>query len=250
MLNVNHTKTDTSQPVGGLVEEQVLIRPGSTAVICEDRQLTYGELNERSNQLAHRLRKLGVGPEVLVGICLERSLEMVVGILGVIKAGGAYVPLDPSYPQERLSFLLQDTRIPLLITKRALAGKIPSHDAQTLWLDSDAEVIDLESKENLACALAPENLCYVIYTSGSTGKPKGVMVTHSSLSQYVDSLQQRFDITPEDVYLHTASIAFSSSVRQLMLPLSQGATVVIATSDQIANPPVLFDFIKRKGVTI
>lgn len=250
ILHVDNIKTDASQPIQRVFEEQVLSRPNYMAVVCEGEQLTYKELNERANQLAHRLQKLGVGPEVLVGICVERSLEMVIGILGVLKAGGAYVPLDPSYPRERLLFLLQDTRVPLLITKRRLLEKLPKHDAQTLLLDSDAELITRESRGNLASALAPENLAYVIYTSGSTGIPKGVMVTHGSVSRYVHSLQIRFEITSDDVYLHTASIAFSSSVRQLMLPLSQGATVVIATSDQIANPFSLFDLVKRTEVTI
>lgn len=240
---------DTSQPIQRLFEEHVLATPDSVAVICQDKELTYRELNERANQLAHHLQELGARPEVLVGICVERSLEMVIGILGVLKAGGAYVPLDPSYPQERLSFLLQDTCIPLLITKRDLAAKLPTHEAHPLWLDSDAEVIDRESKQNPACTLTSHNLAYVIYTSGSTGRPKGVMVTYDSLSRYVNSLHHRFDIKSDDVYLHTASIAFSSSVRQLMLPLSQGATVVIATSEQIANPLSLFDLVQRKRVT-
>lgn len=249
-LDIDSAKALASQPTQRIFEQQALCRPDSVAVICQNEELTYSELNERANQLAHHLQKLRVGPETLVGICLERSLEMVIGILGVLKAGGAYVPLDPLYPRERLSFLLQDTCIPLLITKRGLAEKLPRHDAHTLWLDSDVEVIDRESRENPSSTVEPENLAYVIYTSGSTGRPKGVMVTHHSLSKYVHSLQDRVDITSDDVYLHTASIAFSSSVRQLMLPLSQGITVAIATSDQIANPHSLFDFVKRKGVTI
>ncbi len=231
-------------------EEHVVAAPQSLAVVCEDEELTYGQLNQRANQLAHHLQKLGVGPEVLVGICLERSVEMVIAIIGVLKAGGAYVPLDPSYPQERLSFLLQDTRIPLLITTQGLEEKIPGHHAQTLLLDSDADAIARESRDDLGRTPAPENLAYVIYTSGSTGRPKGVMVTHDSVSHYVNSLQKRFEITSSDVYLHTASIAFSSSVRQLMVPLSHGATVMVATSDRIANPLALFDLIKRKGVTV
>ena len=250
ILDIDSTKTLASQPIQRLFEEQVLCRPDAVAVICQGEELTYRELNDRANQLANHLRKLGVGSEALVGICLERSLEMVVGILGVLKAGGGYVPLDPRYPQERLSFVLQDTCIPLLVTNRGLAEKLPRHDAHTVCLDSDVEVLERESRDNPPCMVEPENLAYVIYTSGSTGQPKGVMITHYSLSKYVQSLQNRVDITSGDVYLHTASIAFSSSVRQLMLPLSQGITVAIATSDQIANPQSLFGYVKREAVTI
>src|SRR5262249_40453390 len=148
-----------------------------TAVTCENGQLTYGELNARANQLAHHLKSFGVGPEVLVGICLEPSAEMVVSLLGVLKAGGAYLPLDPSYPKERLSLLLEDSCVPVLVTQEKFLAQLPSQDDRTLiLLDQDTEAISLESTEDPDVRPTPANLAYVIYTSGSTGKPKGVMI--------------------------------------------------------------------------
>ena len=148
-------------------------------MVFEEQQLTYRELNARANQLAHHLRALGVGPEVLVGLCLERSLELVVGLLGILKAGGAYVPLDPSYPAERLAFMLEDTQAPVLLTQERLLGQLPPHAGRTLCLDRDWPTIAAQPATNPPCRATADNLAYVIYTSGSTGTPKGVMVTHA-----------------------------------------------------------------------
>jgi non-ribosomal peptide synthetase component F len=174
-----------------LFEEQVELTPDSEAVLFEDKQLTYRELNQRANCLAHHLRTLGVGPEVLVGICVERSLEMVVGLLGILKAGGAYVPLDPAYPSERLAFMLEDSQVGVLLTQAWLVESIPKHQGRTLCLDTDWEIIERQSKENPECSFTPENLAYVIYTSGSTGKPKGVLVAHSGVSNLATAWQYR-----------------------------------------------------------
>jgi len=161
-----------------LFEEQVQQTPDAIAVVFEGEQLTYLELNEKANQLAHYLQELAVGPEVLVGICLERSIEMIVGLLGILKAGGAYVPLDPAYPFERLGFMLEDSCVPVLLTQSKLVEKIPPHSACVICLDSNWGEIAFHSKEKPSSSVTPNNLAYVIYTSGSTGKPKGVLLAH------------------------------------------------------------------------
>jgi aspartate racemase len=167
-------------------EEQVERTPDAVAVVRGDEQLTYRELNGRANQLAHHLRALGVGPEVLVGICVERSLEMVVGLLGILKAGGTYVPLDPSYPATRLKFILGDTRAPVLLTQERLVEGLPDkHGAEVVRLDADWPAIARKAEENVTSRATADNLAYVIYTSGSTGQPKGVMIGHRALSSYV-----------------------------------------------------------------
>src|SRR5439155_10153737 len=152
-----------------LFEEQVERTPDATAVVFEDQQLNYRELNKRANQLAHYLRKLGVGPEVLVGICMERSLEMIIGLLGILKAGGAYVPLDPDYPKERLAFMLEDIHAPVLLTQQRLVDSLPEYNARVVCVDRDWKEIAQETEESPENKVTAENLAYVIYTSGSTG---------------------------------------------------------------------------------
>src|ERR1019366_2637470 len=180
LVEWNDTKTDCPRDlcIHQLFEAQVERTPDAIAVVFEAEQLTYGELNRRANQLAHHLRELGVGPEVLVAICLERSLEMVIGLLGILKAGGAYVPMDPAYPKERLAFMLKDAQVPVLLTQERLVAGLADHDAKVICLDSGWETIARESGENPGSSTLPENLAYVIYTSGSTGQPKGVLVSH------------------------------------------------------------------------
>src|SRR5882672_2953939 len=254
----------TERPFSRLFEEQVSSAPDQPAVIYENETLTFAELNARANQLAHYLQSSGAGAESLIGICVERSLDMAVGILGILKSGAAYLPLDPEYPQERLAFMLDDARPALVLTKSTLETRrarapygqtspLPlgeGNQTRVVLLDQDWLAISENPDTNLADCPAPDDLAYVIYTSGSTGKPKGVEVTHGNLANYLLALDHELQITPADLYLHTASIAFSSSRRQLMLPLSQGATVVIATSEQRKDPLALFAMIKQRGVTI
>jgi amino acid adenylation domain-containing protein len=248
----NDTETDYARDVciQHLFETQAERIPDAVAVVCDNQQLTYQELNRRANQLAHHLHKQRVGPEVNVGICVERSIEMVVCVLGILKAGGAYVPLDPMYPKDRLDFMIREPEVPLLLTQERLLKKLPEHGAQVICLDRDWPLISQQNEGNANTAASEASLAYVIYTSGSTGMPKGVMVTHVSLRHYVQDLQKALGIISDDVYLHTASISFSSSVRQLMLPLAKGATVAMATSEQRTNPLALFEMIKRQDVTI
>jgi len=231
-LLVEWNATQTGYPMGKsihqLFEAQVECTPDTLAVFFKDRQLTYRELNQRANQLAHHLQQLGVGPEVLVGLCIERSLEMVVGILGILKAGGAYVPLDPTYPQDRLAFMLQDARVSVLLTQQRLAEGLPRHTAHTICLDLDWERIAQECDQNLISSATPENLAYVIYTSGSTGRPKGVAIEHRSTVALTNWAMSIF--TPEDLagVLASTSICFDLSAFEIFVPLCSGGTVILA----------------------
>ena len=209
-------------------EEQVERTPDAVAVVCGDEQLTYRELNRRANQLAHHLRTLGVGPEVLVGICVERSLEMVVGLLGILKAGGTYVPLDPSYPAARLKFILGDTRAPVLLTQERLVEGLPDkHGAEVVRLDADWPIIARKAEENFTSRATADNLAYVIYTSGSTGRPKGVMIEHRALSSYVAAAITSYEMTASDRVLQFASLSFDASVEEIFPSLTCGGTLVL-----------------------
>jgi amino acid adenylation domain-containing protein len=223
-----------------LFEDQVERTPDAVAVVFEDQQFTYGELNTRANQLAHYLRKLGVGPEVLVGICLERSIEMIVGLLGILKAGGAYVPLDPSYPQERRQFIVNDTSISVLLTRRAWREQgeskiddgdhhgVPDPRIKQVCLDRDRSVIDQESRENLTAVVQPRDLAYVIYTSGSTGTPKGVAIEHRQTVAFLSWVRSAFTQDELRGVLASTSICFDLSVFEIFAPLSSGGTVIVA----------------------
>jgi non-ribosomal peptide synthetase component F len=165
-----------------LFEEQVERTPQSLALVYEDESLTFAELNERANRLAHYLSRQGVKPETLVGLSAERSTELIVGLLAILKAGGAYVPLDPTYPRERLSYMLENAEISVLLTQERLQGVLPEHQANVIYLDRDREAIACESAENLRSGVEAHNLAYVIYTSGSTGRPKGVQIAHGGVN--------------------------------------------------------------------
>ncbi|HLZ53020.1 MAG TPA: non-ribosomal peptide synthetase, partial [Verrucomicrobiae bacterium] len=212
-----------------LFEEQVERTPDAMAVICEEEQLTYRELNERANQLAHELLALGVGPETRVGICVKRSLEMMVGLLGIHKAGGCYVPLDPKYPRERLEFMLEDAQMPVLLTQDKLqAGfKIETPNLKVICLDG------LRFNQRAAApriAVKPENLAYVIYTSGSTGRPKGVMVTHRNVVNFFAGMDRVLGVEP-GIWLAVTSISFDISVLELFWTLTRGFKVILQPDD-------------------
>jgi amino acid adenylation domain-containing protein len=239
-----------SQTFLSLFEAQVIGDAAQVAVVSEDAQLTYGELNTQANQVARALRNRGVSRESLVGICIDRSLDMAVGILGILKSGAAYLPLDPDYPAERLAWLLNDSGVSLVVTKTNLATRLSDSKASMILLDADGADIFGNSAANLDGRPEPNDLAYIIYTSGSTGAPKGVMIEHANLANYLLALQRELKLDRNDRYLHTASISFSSSRRQLLLPLSQGATVVIASSEQRKDPLALFAMIKQREVTV
>ncbi len=213
-----------NQCIHQLIEAQVERSPDAVAVVFVDQHLTYEELNAKANQLAHHLQALGVGPEVLVGICLERSVDMIVGLLAILKAGGAYVPLDPTYPQERLDFVLQDTQLPVLLTQQRLIEKFPQHQVQVVCLDTSWSAIARQSKQNPSNPVKPKNLAYIIYTSGSTGQPKGVQITHQNL---VHSTWSRILYYSEPVtsFLLVSPFVFDSSVAGIFWTLCQGGVL-------------------------
>jgi amino acid adenylation domain-containing protein len=230
LVEWNDTATDYPRDkcIHELFEEQVQRTPDAIAVIFEDKHLTYQELNSRANRLAHYLRKQGVGPEVLVGICVERSLEMVIGILGILKAGGAYVPLDPTYPRERLEFMIKDTRTPVIVSQRHLLNVLPEHTGNVICLDSDLKIIIEEGKENPVSRGTADSLSYVMYTSGSTGRPKGVCVSHRGVVRLVKETNY-VKLTPEEVFLQLASISFDASTFEIWGSMLNGAKLVIMT---------------------
>lgn len=227
----NQTKTNypQNQCIHELFEAQVEKTPNAIALVFENQQLTYRELNNRANSLAHYLQKLGVRSEVLVGICVERSLEMVIGILGILKAGGAYVPIDPTYPKERLAFMLEDAAVPVLLTQARLVKELPQHQARVVCLDTDWKTIDAQmSQENPTSGVTGENLVYTIYTSGSTGKPKGAMNTHLGLCNRLLWMQDAYQLTATDSVLQKTPFSFDVSVWEFFWPLIVGARLVLA----------------------
>ena len=234
-----------------LFEAQVERNPDSIAVIFENQQLTYQELDTRANQLAHYLQVLGVGIETLVGICVERSLETAIGLLGILKAGAAYVPLDPSYPQERLEFMLADTQVPVLLTQQKLIKVIPEYQGHLICLDTDWAQIAVESDLPLVTAVEPENLAYVTYTSGSTGKPKGAMMPHRAVCRSWHWLQKTFSYDNGDRVLHKASLSFDVSSRwELFWPLMAGACIVFAKPGGEKDGAYLLRLINQEQITI
>ncbi|MCA1607098.1 MAG: AMP-binding protein, partial [Acidobacteria bacterium] len=225
--NATESEFGRDQTVAEIFEAQVKRTPDAIAVVYEGEQLTYGELNRRANQVAHYLRGRGVRAEVLVGVMMERSLEMVIGLLGILKAGGAYVPLDAAYPQERLAFMLADAAMTMLVTEAKLVQRVPkSSEAEMICLDTEWKVIAQESTENLESGAAAENLAYVIYTSGSTGQPKGVAVQHRSIVRLVKETNYVV-LTSDQVFLQFAPVSFDASTFELWGCLLNGARLVV-----------------------
>ncbi|MCA2762227.1 MAG: amino acid adenylation domain-containing protein, partial [Microcystis sp. M151S2] len=233
-----------------LFEEQVERTPNDVAVVFEEQQLTYNELNRRANQLAHYLQSLGVKPDELVGICVERSLEMIVGLLGILKAGGAYVPLDPDYPQERLSFMLEDSQVKVLVTQAKLVESIPEHQAQLICLDTEWEKIAQNIPSNPESGVKPDNLTYIIYTSGSTGKPKGVLVNHANVVRLFAATDSWYHFNSNDVWTLFHSYAFDFSVWEMWGALLYGGRLVVVPYLVTRSPEAFYQLLCQEKVTI
>lgn len=233
-----------------LIEAQAETLPEAIALICDDDKLTYRELDQRANQFAQHLRDLGVGNNSLVGICTGRSLDMVVVMLAIFKAGAAYVPLDPSHPADRLSFVLSDAQVQIVVTRAQHAGLFANMDVQLACIDSDWDLVHGLPNRAPVNRASHESIAVVLYTSGSTGQPKGVIITHENLSHFVRLASLAHEVTTDDVYLQSAPIVYVVSIRQLMVPLTRGARVVIADPEQMHNPLMLFELIKREAVTL
>jgi amino acid adenylation domain-containing protein/thioester reductase-like protein len=232
-----------------MFEQQSLQTPDAIAVTFEDQQLTYQELNQKANQVAHYLQSLGVKPETLVGVCIERSLEMLIALLGVLKAGGAYVPLDPSYPTDRLAFMVEDAQLPILLTEQAQLAKLPQTSAHVVVIETDRVEIDRQSVASLTSEVNPDNVAYTIYTSGSTGKPKGVQVLHGAVVNFLASMRQSPGLTRADTLLAVTTISFDIAVLELFLPLSVGAKIVLVSREVAADGVRLAQVIAESGTT-
>ncbi|HKZ00907.1 MAG TPA: amino acid adenylation domain-containing protein [Pyrinomonadaceae bacterium] len=243
------TVTPSRHYIHEAFEAQVERSLDRIAVVFEGRNLTFKQLNTRANQVAHVLRKRGVGPEVLVGVCCERSLELIVGILGILKAGGAYVPIDPSFPSERISFILEDTKVAMILTHREKLEKLRDRVGDIPFIGLDATEAEQDC-ENLPCDLRPENLAYVVYTSGSTGAPKGVMTPHGAVCNYLSWMIEAFDLSQSDRFVQKAPITFDPSVWEIFLPLSLGTQLVLAKPGGERDNPYLVKLIAHEAISV
>ena len=232
-----------------LFEDQVERTPDAEAVVFGEQRLSYRELNSRVNRLAHHLRSLGVGPETLVGICVERSIEMVIGILGILKAGGAFVPLDPAYPRDRLAFMIDDSGLEVLLTQERLVKGLPPFEGQIINLDRSDTSDRIYSDENLDSNTSPQNAAYVIYTSGSTGTPKGVVVAHRGLSNLATAQIRAFNVQPFSRVLQFAALSFDASVSEFAMALLRGATLVIAPREDLMPGERLISLLRDQEIT-
>jgi amino acid adenylation domain-containing protein len=233
-----------------LVAAQATITPDAVALVAHNQVISYQELNRRANRVAHYLQGLGVRADVLVGICVERSVELIVGLLGILKAGGAYVPLDPTYPPERLAFMVKDAQLPVLLSQQHLAAKFVSQDTQIVCLDADAELLGQQSELEPVPPATGTDLAYVIYTSGSTGQPKGVQITHDSLLNLIFWHQHAFAVTPLDRATQLASPAFDATGWELWPYLTCGASVYLPEEEIRVAPLPLRNWLIERGITI
>jgi len=251
LVDWNNTRTDYPHDtcIHELFAAQAARTPDAIAVVYEDDQLTYAELDQRANQLAHYLRRRGVGPDVLVGLCVERSVEMVVALLGILKAGGAYVPLDPAYPAERLAFMLQDSQAPVLLSQQWLRDRLPAYDGAIVLIDADA-AIAAAPVEAPPDGATPATLAYVLYTSGSTGRPKGVRIPHRALTNLLASMREEPGITAADTLLAVTTLSFDIAALELYLPLIAGARLVVVSRDVATDGTRLGEALSTSGATV
>lgn len=250
LWNYTHQQPAPPRRLHELFEFQVTCSPAAPAVTFENQTITYEELNQRANRLAHFLQSLGAGPETVVAICTERSLEMVVGILAILKTGAAYLPLDPNYPSARLAFMLEDAGAMALISQQGLADRLPEQRPTVIWLDTDRQQIEAQLPTNLAVDVEPANAAYVIYTSGSTGKPKGVLVSHAHVSRLFAATHPWFDFGPDDVWTLFHSYTFDFSVWEIWGALLHGGRLVVVPYWVTRAPEVFSEFLAEQGVTV
>ncbi|HLM43572.1 MAG TPA: AMP-binding protein, partial [Myxococcaceae bacterium] len=232
-----------------MFEEQARATPEAVALVFGKEKLTYAQLDAQANQLAHHLRALSVGPEARVGVCLERSLEMVISLLGTLKAGGAYVPLDPAYPQERLGWMLEDVRPTVVLTVEALKSRLSWPRSQVVCLDTGWAEVARRPESRPEPLASPDALAYVIYTSGSTGRPKGAMNVHRAVFNRLWWMQKEYGLGAKDVVLQKTPFSFDVSVWEFFWPLMTGARLVVAKPGGHQEPDYLKDLIIREGVT-
>ncbi|RCX18353.1 amino acid adenylation domain-containing protein [Anaerobacterium chartisolvens] len=253
-LLVEWNKTDrvysSSNCIHELFEARVEQSPDSIAAAFEEKTLTYRQLNEKANQLAHLLQEKGVGPEKVVGIITERSIESIVGILGILKAGGCYLPIDPAYPNERLEFMLEDAGVSILVTGQQLLEKLPSaYKGEVVCLDRDSALVAAKPSTNPNSGVKPQNLAYIIYTSGSTGKPKGVMVEHKGLCNLTEAQIREFNLSPSSRVLQFASLSFDASVSEIFTTLISGATLFMGQRESLMPGQQLNKVMSDLGIT-
>jgi amino acid adenylation domain-containing protein/non-ribosomal peptide synthase protein (TIGR01720 family) len=246
----NDTKRSysTGHSVCELFEEHVALRPDEVALVYEDKQLTYQELNARANQLAHHLSKLGVGPEVAVGLCLDRSVELIVALLGILKAGGAYVPLDPGVPSSRRRMILEDAGARVLVSKTELTADLRAQLDSVVCLDAGAQLLANESTDNLSSAVSGENLVYVIFTSGSTGRPKGVAVEHRQLVNYINAIWEALALPAGSSFATVSTIAADLGNTAVFPALCKGGTLHLIAEERTTDPDALAEYCNRHPI--
>ena len=250
LYDFNETQVDFGRAnlIHELVEIQAERTPNAVAIVTASKQLTYGELNKKANRLAHFLRN--AGSVTLVGVCAERSPEMIVGLLGILKAGGAYLPLDPSLPRQRLEMILAEARPQLILTQQHVRDVLPSGDESVICLDADWSRVAGESADNPNCTMSATNAAYVIYTSGSTGRPKGVVISHRAICNRLLWLQAEYPLTPQDTLLQKTVFSFDASVWEIFVPLLAGARIVLAEDGREHDVSYLVQAIAEHEVTI
>jgi len=253
LLNAwNVTEKDYPQEVclHQIIEAQVDRTPDGIAVVFENEQLSYRELNSRANRLARRLQASGIGPDKVVGVCMERSSEMVVALIGVLKAGGAYAPIDPSYPKERVAFILEDASASVILAQSRFAKELPGNRAEVICLDLADETMADGHEENIASGASEDNVAYVLFTSGSTGRPKGVMITHRAICNHMFWMQRLYPLTDADRVLQKTQFSFDASVWEFYAPLIAGARLVMARSGWQLDSSYLIKKIDEEKITI
>ena len=251
LVDWNDTAADYNkhQCIHQLFERQVDEQPEAVALVYGEQQVSYRELDERANQLAHYLQSEGVGPDTLVAVCLERTIEMVVALLGILKAGGAYLPLDASYPAERLRYMVADSEAKLLLTEAKL-GELFGESAAALYVERLAEELEQQSRERVQSEVAAEHLAYVIYTSGSTGQPKGVMIAHQGLCNMIEAQIREFDLRSESRVLQFAAFGFDASVSEIFMALCSGAALYLASSSSLMAGDPLSSFLRQERISV